>query len=220
MRRVLVFCLITLVTVSIYAQNVKHSTFYYQRETLFKQLPIDSTDIVFVGNSITNGGEWHEIFKNPNVKNRGISGDICQGVYDRLETITVGKPNKIFLMIGINDISRGTSLDSIANGVEKIVDKIMDDSPNTKIYIQSVLPLNDETGMFGGHTKRHAEIPCLNKKLEVLAESKNATYVDLYSHFIIPETTKIDLKYTNDGLHLLGEGYVKWAEIIDFLVNE
>ncbi len=220
MKKILLLSFMVMFLGTAFAQETKYSTFYYQRETLFKQLPIDSTDIVFLGNSITNGAEWHEIFKNPNLKNRGISGDICQGVYDRLETITAGKPNKIFLMIGINDISRGTSLDSIANGVGKIVDKIMDDSPNTKIYIQSVLPLNDETGMFDGHTKRHAEIPCLNKKLEVLAESKNATYVDLYSHFIIPETTKIDLKYTNDGLHLLGEGYVKWAEIINPLVNE
>ncbi|MGL5562350.1 MAG: sialate O-acetylesterase, partial [Tannerellaceae bacterium] len=36
----------------------KYSTYYYQRATLFEQLPITSKDIVFVGNSITDGGEW------------------------------------------------------------------------------------------------------------------------------------------------------------------
>lgn len=220
MKRALVFCLITLVTVSIYAQNVKHSTFYYQRETLFEALPIDSSDIVFLGNSITNGAEWHELFKNPNIKNRGISGDVCQGVYDRLETITRGKPNKVFLMIGVNDISRGTEIDSIALGIEKIINKIKTDSPTTKIYVQSLLPLSDELGMFGGHTKRYLEISLLNKKIEEIARRECLTYIDLYSSFVIPNTEKMDLQYSNDGLHLLGQGYLKWVEILRPYVEE
>lgn len=220
MRRALVFCLIILVTVSIYAQNVKHSTFYYQRETLFEALPIDSSDIVFLGNSITNGAEWHELFKNPNIKNRGISGDVCQGVYDRLETITRGKPNKVFLMIGVNDISRGTEIDSIALGIEKIINKIKIDSPTTKIYVQSLLPLSDELGMFRGHTKRYLEISLLNKKIEEIARRECLTYIDLYSSFVIPNTEKMDLQYSNDGLHLLGQGYLKWVEILRPYVEE
>ena len=43
-----------------------------------------------------NGGEWAELLNNKRVKNRGISGDICQGVYDRLDPILKGKPAKIF----------------------------------------------------------------------------------------------------------------------------
>lgn len=96
-----------------FAQQRKYSTFYEQRATLFEELPITSKDIVFLGNSITNGGEWGELFHNARVKNRGISGDICMGVYDRLEPILRGKPAKIFLLIGINDVSRGTSADTI-----------------------------------------------------------------------------------------------------------
>lgn len=209
-----------LVLANLYSQNNKYSTFYYQRASLFEALPIDTTDIVFLGNSITNGAEWHELFNNPNIKNRGISGDICEGVFDRLDAITNGMPSKIFLMIGINDVARGTTLDSIFSGIEKIVDKIQKDSPITKIYVQSVLPLNDETGMFGGHTKRYLEIPCLNSKLEKLSIEKDVTYIDLFSHLTIPNTSKIDLKYSNDGLHLLGAGYLKWVDVLRPYIEE
>ena len=43
------------------AQEQKRSTFYYQRATLFEALPTSKSDIVFLGNSITNGGEWAEL---------------------------------------------------------------------------------------------------------------------------------------------------------------
>lgn len=62
-----------------FAQERKYSTFYEQRATLFEELPVTSRDIIFLGNSITNGCEWGELFQNTYVKNRGISGDICMG---------------------------------------------------------------------------------------------------------------------------------------------
>ncbi len=220
MKRILLIYFFAIVLVNIYAQDVKHSTFYYQRATLFEILPTDTTDIIFLGNSITNGAEWHELFQNSNIKNRGISGDVCQGVYDRLEPITNGKPNKIFLMIGINDIARNTCIDTIAEGIERIIDKIKVDSPNTKIYVQSVLPLNDELGMFQQHTKRYLEIPLLNSAIKHIAESKCTTYIDAYSSLVIPETNKLDLRYSNDGLHLMGLGYAKWVEVIKPYVEE
>ena len=209
-----------IVFVSSYAQNKKYSTFYYQRTSLFEVLPTDTTDIIFLGNSITNGAEWHEFFNNTNLKNRGISGDICQGVYDRLEPITNGKPNKIFLMIGVNDIARDTSIDSVSVGIERIIDKIKVDSPRTKIYVQSILPLNEETEMFQSHTKRYLEIPLLNKKIEKIAHEKCVTYIDVYSSLVIPNTDQLDLQFSNDGLHLLGAGYVKWVEVLKPYIEE
>ncbi len=47
-----------------------------------------------------------------------------------------------------------------------------------------------------------------------LAAREGVTYVDLYSHFVDPATGKMQTEYSNDGLHLLGKGYVKWAEIL------
>lgn len=220
MKTRLIIISFLLVCISSYAQNNKYSTFYYQRSTLFEVLPTDSNDIVFLGNSITNGAEWHEFFDNTNIKNRGISGDVCQGVYDRLETITNGKPDKIFLMIGVNDIARDTSIDSVALGIERIIDKIKVDSPRTRIYVQSILPLNEETEMFQSHSKRYLEIPLLNKKMKEIAREQCVTYIDVYSSLVIPNTDKLDLQYSNDGLHLMGQGYLKWVEVLRPYVEE
>jgi len=208
---IIIFVIITFATLN--AQN-KYSTFYDQRATLFEKLPVSAEDIVFVGNSITNGGEWSELFNDMRVKNRGISGDICMGVYDRLDAILGGQPAKLFLLIGINDLGRNTSPDTVVTHIKKVVDKIITDSPKTKIYLQSILPVNDSFRKFEGHTKHWKEIKPLNKKLFRLACSKQITYIDLFADFVTPGTEKLDPKFTNDGLHLLGEGYLKWAEIV------
>lgn len=203
-----------------FAQQRKYSTFYEQRATLFEELPVTSKDIIFLGNSITNGCEWSELFQNKHVKNRGISGDICMGVYDRLDPIVKGKPAKIFLLIGINNVSRGASADTIVSEIGMIIRKIKKESPKTKLYLQSVLPVNDCYGMFGGHTSRWQVVKQINDLLQPLAQKEGATYIDLYSHFVDGDTGKMKPQYTNDGLHLLGKGYLLWRDIVTPYVNE
>lgn len=214
MKKFVFFMTILAVALACHAQERKYSTFYYQRATLFEELPITSKDIVFLGNSITNGAEWGELFNNKHVKNRGISGDICMGVYDRLDAVLKGKPAKIFLLIGINDVNRGTSADTIVGRIRMIAQKIKTDSPKTKLYLQSVLPVTDHYKMFQGHTSRWQVVPEINKGLIRLAKEIGVTYIDLYSHFVDEKTGKMNTEYTNDGVHLLGKGYSKWAEIV------
>ena len=84
-------CLLCACT-TLQAQGRKHTTFFDQRATLFEVLPTSKKDIIFLGNSITNGGEWAELLGNPHVKNRGISGDRADTMLDRLHVITKGKP--------------------------------------------------------------------------------------------------------------------------------
>ena len=111
------------------AQEITHkyTDYYYQRKSLFAEMPVTSDDIVFFGNSLTNGGRWHEIFNNPNIKNRGIVGDIVQGLYDRADLILNGQPKKIFLLIGTNDISHHVGADSIAKALDKLITRIKKD---------------------------------------------------------------------------------------------
>lgn len=219
MKKLFLFAIALLFIATANAQDNKYSTFYYQRATLFEELPVTSKDIIFLGNSITNGGEWAELLNNRHVKNRGISGDICLGVYDRLDAILKGKPAKIFLLIGINDVSRGTSADTIVSRIALIAKKVKKDSPKTKLYLQSVLPVTDYYKKFNEHTSRWQTVPEINKGLKTLAEKEQLTYIDLYSHFVDNETGKMNIDYTNDGLHLLGKGYLKWIEIIKPYVN-
>ena len=47
-----IFFLVVILTLSLLcrAQERKYSTFYYQRATLFEELPVTSSDIIFLGN--------------------------------------------------------------------------------------------------------------------------------------------------------------------------
>jgi len=214
-KLVLLFTLFTgFVFTGLSAQDSKYSTLYYQRATLFEELPISKSDIIFLGNSITHFGEWCEIFNSKKVKNRGISGDIVQGVYDRLDPILKGEPKKIFLLIGINDVSHDVAADSIVRGITKIINRISKDSPRTKLYIQSIFPVNDSFGKFLGATAKGDVVIDINKRLKRICEEKGLTYIDVYSALKSADSEKLDPKYTNDGLHLLGGGYMVWKKVI------
>jgi lysophospholipase L1-like esterase len=204
----------------LYSQENKYHTLYYQRASLFDNLPIDNNDIVFLGNSITHFGEWHEIFNNPNIKNRGISGDIAQGVYDRLDPILRGTPAKIFLLIGINDVSHDLTADSIVYATRRIAEKISADSPHTKLYIQSVFPVNPSFNMFLKATTRGEVVKDINKGLQRLCSDLGVQYIDVYSGLTLPFEDVLNPEYTNDGLHLMGPGYLKWAGVIEKYILE
>lgn len=214
MKKLLIICACLLLGTSLYAQNEKYGTYYAQRTSLFEQLPISSSDIIFLGNSITDGCEWAELLGNPHVKNRGISGDVVMGVYDRLEPILKGKPAKIFLMIGINDVSHDLSADSIVGMIKQVVIKIKKDSPRTQLYLQSILPVNDEFTRFSKVHHKTDVILAINKGIKAFASEVNCPFIDVYAHLVAPNTQVLDKKYTNDGLHLLGTAYLQWRKCL------
>lgn len=186
--------------------------YYVQKVTQHKLLPKRKNAVVFVGDSITDGNEWAEQLNCPRCQNRGISADISHGVLARLDDILAEKPSKIFLMIGINDISRNIPNEEIIKNYRELVRRTQAASPKTEIYLQSVLPVNDTFRKFV--EKTDASIKILNDAMRELARtSKGVTYIDLHSKFLDSDG-RLDKKYTNDGLHLLGEGYLLWAKIL------
>ncbi len=201
------------------AEKPKFSPFYYHKVSHFRTLPNTKDEIIFLGNSITDYCEWAELFQNPNVKNRGISGDVTDGVLLRLDEVTESQPKKIFIMIGINDLSRGKTEEYIFNNYKKIINRIKKESPKTKIYIQSILPVNEARGKYKNHTNKTQNVISLNKQLKELAQNTaNAQYIDLFTAFA-DKNQRLKLEYTFDGLHLNGDGYLLWKSIIEKYVN-
>ena len=186
---------------------------YPLRVEQFKAYPNSSKDIIFFGNSITAGVDWMELLGNPNARNRGISGDITFGVLERLNEVTEGKPAKVFILIGINDISRNIPDSLILQNYQRIIQRIRKGSPTTKIYFQSLLPVNNEFTQFKNHYNKDQHILYINDQLKKMAAEEKIVLIDLYSHFLDADQ-KLDKKYTADGLHLNAAGYKLWAEIL------
>jgi lysophospholipase L1-like esterase len=189
------------------------TTYYEQKVTLFKLLPPTKNDIVFLGNSITDIGEWAEIWQNKHVKNRGISGDNTFGVLARLNDLLFSKPNKIFIMIGINDISKDTPDSIIISNYQKIINIIRITLPKTKLYVQSILPTNNEFNEFKRHQNKNEHIRFINDAVENYCDLHKVTFVDLYPSFL-DEVGRLSKMYTNDGLHINGYGYMHWRSLL------
>lgn len=197
-----------------FGQVSKFGTYYDQRKSLFEILPETKNEIIFLGNSITDGSEWSELLQNPRVKNRGISGDTSEGVLFRLYQVTRVQPAKVFLLIGINDLSKNVSTDTVYANIVKIVSTIRSKSPKTRVYVQSILPVNNTFKTFSGHTSRIPQVKDINQRLEKICPKLGATYVDLFSELKNPNDDLLNPLYTNDGLHLLGAGYQAWLRVI------
>lgn len=194
-------------------QAHKYTDYYYQRKSLFAELPVTSDDIVFFGNSLTNGGRWHEIFDNPNIKNRGIVGDIVQGLYDRADLILNGQPKKIFLLIGTNDISHHVGADSIAKALDKLITRIKKECPNTELYLQSLLPYNNDFKRYKNLFGEENTVLEGNVLYEQVARKHNVTWINLFPWFADREC-KLRKELTNDGVHLKENGYTIWRDEI------
>jgi lysophospholipase L1-like esterase len=179
----------------------------------FKSYPNSRKDIIFLGNSITDGVDWVELVGNRHAKNRGISGDITFGVLQRLDEVMEGKPAKVFILIGINDIARNIPDAVILQNFQRMVARIKKGSPGTKIYLHTLMPVNSSFGKFPNHYNKDGHILAVNQGLRELAAREKVFLVDLYPAFL-DNQNRLEAAYTHDGLHLTAKGYQKWAEVL------
>lgn len=200
-------------------EKPKYNELYYQRASLFDALGVDSTDIVFLGNSLTHGCEWHELFDMPNIKNRGINGDIVEGIQERLASVTAGKPRKIFLLCGVNDVSHNLTADSIVTSLSDLIGRIRRETPGTQLYVESLLPINNSFGRYKAIAGKEEVIREINAKLEPVVKAQGATWINVYPAFADSEGN-LRRELTNDGLHLLAPGYIIWRGLLEPYVKE
>lgn len=182
---------------------------YQHRVELFEAMPLDSSAIVFLGNSITEQGEWGELLEHPMVRNRGIAGDMTDGVLRRLSTITQARPSQIFLMIGVNDLIMRSPADIITN-YRKIVHQIQEQSPDTHLVLQSLLPVNNQVKQTSIKNK---DIQTINKAISAIAAEKKLSYLNIAKH-LSDADGNLAAEYTHDGIHLNGKAYMVWKKMI------
>ncbi len=185
---------------------------YVELVAKFKADPKSKKDIIFLGNSITAGTDWAKLLDLPQAKNRGISGDITFGVLERLQDVIDGKPAKIFILIGINDISRNIPDSVILRNYKTMISRIRKGSKKTKIYFNTLLPVNTAFGKFKNHYGKDDHILWLNDEIRKF-NAKNVRVVDLYPNFT-DQDKHLRAELTKDGLHLLPAGYQVWADFL------
>lgn len=192
-------------------QSMYDNPYYWDKKSIFDTLPESKSEIIFLGDSITDYCEWQEFFRSVPIKNRGICGDTTEGILNRINEIVNSSPTKIFLMIGINDINQGRQVENIFNSYEKILKEFRSQTPETSVFIQSLLPVNNR--LFPNNLVNQKVI-LLNKNLRELTKALSFQYIDLFPYFLDGDQ-ELDVRYTTDGVHLNGQGYLLWKKIIE-----
>ena len=175
------------------------------RRTQFAQLGVPERRVVFLGDSITEFGNWDEWFPDRPVLNRGVAGETSEQVLTRLET-AVDEPLGVFLLIGTNDLTAAVPEDRIVANVRAILAGVEHRAPGTPVVVQSVMP----------RTLRYRdELASLNRRYQdlVAAAGPHVRYLDLWPALATPDG-RLRPEYTFDDLHLNGAAYRAWVELL------
>lgn len=185
---------------------------YHSRKQLFERMPAQQGAVIFLGDSQTEQCEWQEFLQLDSVLvlNRGIVGDHVDGVLSRLDEITRHKPSKIFLLVGINDLIFEKKTESIAITYRNIVANIRNATPDSELFLQSVLPVNNTLKKTG---VENVDIIQLNTEIAQIAKAYALPYLDIYSE-LTDASGNLSPQFTEDGIHLNASGYLAWKNKI------
>ncbi len=194
------------------------STYYMIKNDMFKNAEDSTDEIVFLGDSLIDINDWENDFPDKNIVNQGINGDTTYGVLNRVDNLVRLKPEKVFIMIGINDIAKGLDTEKLLENYKDILSEIKSGSPDTEIYVQSILPINQKIAeQYYPLKDGNKIISNINDKIKKIAADQNVIYLDLYPNFLNSDGD-LDSSFTLDGLHLNEKGYQLWVEEISNLV--
>ena len=169
--------------------------------------------IVFLGDSITSRCDLDKYFPNYNVYNSGIAGNMTKDILDNME-------NRVFVYNGTNDlVYSGLDNDGIKNNIEEIINKIYEKNSNTKIYLESIYPVNNSLNKEIVETRTNDNIKDLNNKIEKICNNNKCTYINMYDN-LTDKNGNMKRIYTVDGLHLNKIGYKVVASKLTKYLNE
>lgn len=153
-------------------------------------------DVVFLGDSLTDGYDVKRFYPEYVVLNRGISGDTSVWLEERLDvSLYAVQPKVAVMLIGANN------MDKMLENYESILKSFKENAPNTKIVLLSLTSMSGEWG------KKNQLAAYNNVQIKMYAEIYGYEYVDLYSALLNLETGEIYDEYTTDGGHLTEKGY-------------
>ena len=219
--------LIIAVLIVSFVLNKPISQSYYDKKCnsfAVQNTNLSKGQIIFIGDSITDLYPLDSYYSDLSVAtdNRGIGGDTTEGVLKRLQVSLFDlAPSKIVLMIGVNDIYTGRSIDETYSNYEKILSQIETNLPEAKVYCMSVISQNETLNKLANFdiTANISKIISLNQKIKSLTETKTQLkYIDLFT----PTSTENNMlinSYSDDGIHLNANGFNVWTSILKPLLQ-
>ena len=164
----------------------------------------ETSTTVFLGDSLTEQGNWAQRFPELEVVNLGVSGDTTEQVLERLDEVIEKRPDTVVVMVGTNDLAWRRSVEQIVRNMESILWRLHHELPGVRILVQSVLPRDRELA---------DRVRDINIHVRQFAPTVKAEWVDLWPVFAA-EDGEIKTAFSADRLHLNEAGYEAWAETL------
>ena len=172
-------------------------TWNAQKNELYSAIPIDSGDIVFVGDSHIERFLLNDYFPCHHVRNRGIGSNTTDQVIARLPDILQRHPSKVFVLVGINDLAMRRPVDSTFNNLVRIT-KMVKSSSATPVVIL-LFPSR------GKDADLNDEALLLNNKLSSFCKENEITVIDIFNQ--LERGGQLNNELTSDDTHLNSKGY-------------
>ena len=159
-------------------------------------------DDIFLGDSLTEAlYEYDFINERSVIAQKGATVDKAIEEVDIIKNLA---PKRIYILFGLNDMLNYENISEFMDVYSKLLDKLKEELPESKIYVQSITParsdIRKEQPLFSEDRNKEA-----NKKLKNLCEEKGINFVNIKNIIL----NKSEL-YEPDGLHLAAEFYQIW----------
>ena len=123
--------------------------------------------IVITADSMLKGIHERGLSKQQQVKIQNFPGGTSETILDVVDTLVTDKPDCIIVHAGTNDITKG--INSL-NSVKKIVKKVKQTSPNTKVVFSSLITRKDKKDL-------DKQVQDINNRLKNYCMQTNLDYI-------------------------------------------
>ena len=182
-------------------------------------------DAVFVGDSRTAGFMMYSgVPAGDSLTHTGLSifdvqnGKQCikvgKNTYTLPDALALKQYGKIYLCLGVNELGYNND-DLFYQAFCQLVDQIRIDQPDAVIYLQTLIPLNEEViAESGGKSYlKNDHLRVYNELIAKVAADKQVALVDVYSAFA-DESGALPADASNDGVHLNKSYCVQWLDYL------
>lgn len=171
--------------------------------------PDDPVDALFLGDSITKGNNFDEIFTELYIVDFGFGGATIEDLIGRVPEVGEIHPAKIFVLAGGNSLY-SDNVEECVETFRDLLEALLDACPYAEIYVESMLPLDKAVAYRYDCPNRTIRI--FNGRLSELAAEYGLTYIDLYPAY--EKNGELNEDLTEDGIHLKDDAFGPWAEIV------
>lgn len=147
-----------------------------------------------------------------NVMDEVVNSDKTVGKISTREALKSQNYDKIYIMLGVNELGRGTA-DTFYEQYKLVIDEIRMLQPDARIFIQSILHVSEEKDSRGTYIN-NAEINARNEKIKTLEDGRQIFWLDVNEVFDEAGTGKLKQEYSSDGVHIKAKYISVWRDFL------